>query len=492
VSSTAGLDPRTPVLVGTGTASRDAEAAELAVDAARRAGDDAGGRNLVGRVGLVLVPQGIWGYEDLGRHVAAAVGAPARGLRSVLAEVGILQQTVISRACEAIASGAADAVLVVGAEAKLRASRAAREGVELGETAAPGPPDQVVLPAGDILARAEIERDLAVPAHQYALIESALRHADGIDHEAQVRRLGELWARFAMVARDRVESIDRSAPTAAEIATPRPDNRMLASPYTKLLCSQWNVDQAVALLFTSAALAEDAGVARERWVFPVAAAESNHMVPLTARVDLHRCRAVGALADAVREHHGLDVAAADAVDLYSCFPAAVQVQARELGLALDRRLTVTGGMTFAGGPLNSYALHATAAMADVLRQGAGPTTGLVTSVSAILTKVGLGLWSSEPPARPWASLDVTDAARAATPERPLQPDATDRSGRALIAASTVVHERGAPDRVVAVVDLPDGPRTVAVARDPALAATVVDDDLCGRAVEVPEPGQLVM
>jgi acetyl-CoA C-acetyltransferase len=40
------------------------------------------------------------------------------------------------------------------------------------------------------------------------------------------------------------------------------------------------------------------------------------------------------------------------IDVYSCFPSAVQVAANELGLALDdpqRPLTVTGGLTFAGG-----------------------------------------------------------------------------------------------------------------------------------------------
>ena len=35
------------------------------------------------------------------------------------------------------------------------------------------------------LAAVEIERDLATPAHQYAVIESALRHADGLTASAQ-------------------------------------------------------------------------------------------------------------------------------------------------------------------------------------------------------------------------------------------------------------------------------------------------------------------
>jgi len=44
---------------------------------------------------------------------------------------------------------------------------------------------------------------------------------------------------------------------------------MIASPYTKLLCSQWNVDQAAALLICSVEAAERLGIAEEtlsRWI----------------------------------------------------------------------------------------------------------------------------------------------------------------------------------------------------------------------------------
>jgi acetyl-CoA C-acetyltransferase len=144
-------------------------------------------------------------------------------------------------------------------------------------------------------------------------------------------------------------------------------------------------------------------------------------------------------------------------------------------------------MTFAGGPLNSYVLHATAAMAVALRESATASVGVVTSVSAMLTKVGLGVWSRVPPAVEWADIDVSRAAERATPLRPFTPDGV---GSGHIVGATVVHVRGIPDHVVAVVELDDGPRTVAVERDPSLAARVVDDDLCGQPVAVPSSGVL--
>ena len=46
-------------------------------------------------------------------------------------------------------------------------------------------------------------------------------------------------------------------------------------------------------------------------------------------------------------------------DLYSCFPSAVEIACREIGLAEDdpRGLTVTGGLAFFGGPGNNYVTH---------------------------------------------------------------------------------------------------------------------------------------
>ncbi len=55
------------------------------------------------------------------------------------------------------------------------------------------------------------------------------------------------------------------------------------------------------------------------------------------------------------------------IEVYSCFPSAVRVQQRALGLDPARVPTVTGGMAFAGGPFNNFVLQATVAVAERLR-----------------------------------------------------------------------------------------------------------------------------
>ena len=68
-------DPRTPVLVGVGTASRDAEACDLMEEATLAALADAGGSGLGPDVDRVAVPQGSWKYPDPARLVAERIGA---------------------------------------------------------------------------------------------------------------------------------------------------------------------------------------------------------------------------------------------------------------------------------------------------------------------------------------------------------------------------------------------------------------------------------
>ena len=99
-------------------------------------------------------------------------------------------------------------------------------------------------------------------------------------------------------------------------------------------------------------------------------------------------------------------------EVYSCFPSAVRVQQRELGLAVDGTPTVTGGMAFAGGPFNSFVLHATVEIARRIRAQGG--RGLVTTVSGLLTKPGLAVWGAVPGDGPALVADLTQEVAAAT------------------------------------------------------------------------------
>src|SRR5207244_6219152 len=128
---------------------------------------------------------------------------------------------------------------------------------------------------------------------------------------------------------------------------------------------------------------------------------------LSERAELASSPAVRAAGAAALEHAGLSIDDVAYVDLYSCFPSAVQISAGELGLPADdasRPLTVTGGLTFAGGPGNNYSGHAIATLVGRLR-GDPQACGLATAVGWYLTKHALGIYSGRPPREPFRSLD---------------------------------------------------------------------------------------
>ena len=478
------------MLVGVGTAAQrfedptDAkEAVALMAEALTAAADDAGASSLIGRLDQVRVTQGTWGYSNPARWVADAAGATQA--RSYLADVGILQTAVMGDAAAAIASGSADVIAVVGGEAKYRGLRASITGVEVPDTDQGGAqPDDFVTPHGMIISRAEIDTGLVMATHHYAMIENARRFADGQTIEDHRDEVAGLWARFAQVAAANPDAWFRDGLDAAAIATPENGNRMLAWPYTKWHNSQWNVDQAAALIFCSAETARALGISSDRWVFPWAAAESNHMVPVTERPELHRSPGFAHAGRAVADHVGMAPSESDHVDLYSCFPIAVRTQALELGIDLGRDLTVTGGMTWAGGPLNNYVIQAAVKLAQVLRADPG-STGLLTSISGMITKQGASVWSSEPPTQQFANIDVTDAVAAELQPKPYR---TGDGEQAEVVSYTVIWGREGPERAVAIGEFPDGARTLLVSAVPTVMAAAVVGEFCGRTVTVAGDG----
>ncbi len=476
------MDPRTPVLVGVGAVqqreddpSQAREPVELMIAALAKAAEDAGSRALLARADRIAAPRGFWDYLDPCRIVAERFGA-ARA-RTELAEIGVLQTTLLGRAAAAIAKGEADVVLVTGGEAKHREQRATKRGAAAPLTRqADLAPDEVLRPSGDILNRFELAAGIAMPVGQYAMVENALRAADGQSLDAHRREIALLWSRMSQVAADNPDAWSRESIAADAIREPVGRNRMLAFPYTKLHNSQWNVDQAAGLIFCSLATARALGIPRERWVFPLAVADANQMVPLTERRFPQRCPGFARAGEKALAAASREIGDVAHLELYSCFPSAVRVQARELGIDESRPLTVTGGMAFAGGPLNNFVYQALVRMAQVLRADPG-STGMLNAVSGVLTKQGVSLWSTEPAPQGFRFEDASEEVARELEVMPLVEDAT---GDATVVTYTVLFDGESPSRTVLLCDLGDGRRSLVTSADPALAATALSEELCGR------------
>lgn len=478
---------RTPVLIGVGTATRREENFEralapmdLMLEAVAAAGLDSGSASALSGVDYIAVPRGRWSYSNPAGAIARVIGAA--NATTVLTSVGVLQQTLIGEACARIASGEAHTTLVAGADAGYRLLRAQIMGQQVGEQqdALWGEPDITLAPKDELRHPVEKRAGMSMPVGLYAIMESAFRARHGWSVAEHRDRLAQLGERFSHVAASNPHAWQRSGVDAAAIREASERNPMQAFPYTRAHCSTWNVDQAGALLFCSAARAVQLGIPRSRWIFPVASTESNHMVAVSARDDLATCPGAGITGRAALEAGDLRAQDIDLVELYSCFPFAVEAYAEALGLPADRALTITGGMAFAGGPYNNYLFQATCRAAELMRRGKG-RTALVSCVSGVLTKQGFGLWSVDPPSRGFIRADLSDAVASQARVRDVLDEFT---GQAKVAGYTVLHGRGQQPRGVALVDTPQGQRAMSTTADPALIARMQTQEFVGQHVQI--------
>lgn len=487
------VDPRTPVLIGYGQVNqRDdwddvntVEPVDLMVAAARQAADP---RVLEAVDAIRVVNIFSARYRDPGLLLGQRIGAdrPATRYSGV---GGNVPQSLVNQACLDIQRGRAYVVLLAGAEMwrsrmQLRAKGAKLVWTQQDESVpvAPGGDDHVPM-AGPAEERIRLDR----PAYVYPLFEQALRISTGESIEDHRKRIGELWARFNTVAVRNPHAWIRKPVAAEEICQNSPTNRMISWPYTKLMNSNNMVDQSAALILASAEAANRLQVPTERWIYPYAGTDAHDTYAISERDELHRSPAIRIAGARALELTGIGIDDVDYVDLYSCFPSAVQVAAAELGLSVDdpaRPLTVTGGLTFAGGPWNNYVTHSIATMAEVLAANPG-RRGLITANGGYLTKHSFGVYGTEPPPSEFRWEDV----QSAVDREPTRRAAVEWEGVGTIESWTTPFDRdGRPEKAFLAVRTADESRTLAVIADRAAAEATVHDDIAGAKVAIRADG----
>ena len=399
------VDPRVPVVVGVGQVSRRPagpdelnDPVSLMAEAALAAVGDTGAPGLLSRIDSLRAVESLgWRSDNPPGAVAAALGVQPGDL-VVTATGGNGPLSLLHDTATAIANGELDVALLVGAEALYSRRVAKASGVRAPEPSSPADATPRVLGnAASGVHESELEVGLALPAHVYPLFSNALaRRGEG--PSAQREREASLYARFSEVAAANPYAWSRQALSPSEILDAAADNRMIAYPYTKRCCANIQVDQSAAVIVMSAGAARDAGIPPDRWVFPWAGAEAHDHWFVSERERLDESPAIRHCWQALRDLTGVNPDDLAHIDLYSCFPSAVLIAAEEIGLDPDepaRALTLTGGLSFAGGPGNNYSMHSLATAVSKLRHE--PGLALVTGVGWFLTKHALSLLGSEPP-----------------------------------------------------------------------------------------------
>jgi acetyl-CoA C-acetyltransferase len=406
-----------------------------------------------------------WAYDDLAAQVAHAVGAAPK----VLVDTGLgghLPVRLLDQAAARIWAGDSEVALLVGAEAQASVTLMGKQGIDprsVGWSAAPGGPpsfdlDQLGTPAMQAA-------QLLAPTRVYPLYENRLQADLGQSPAEALAWSAQMYADLTRVASAHSAAWNRDVQTADEVTA----GRLVCEPYPLGMNAMPHVDQAAALVLTSWAKAQEWGLTDVVHVWGGAGADDNPDVLL--RRDFSGSAALAIALDGCLERGGVAADDLELIDVYSCFPVVPKLAALHLGLAREQVLSVTGGHSSFGGPLNSYALHSLATAVEKLRAGG---VGLVHGNGGYLTYQHAILLSALP--HPRGYVGQPEPVAAAAPGAPVLVEA-DGELDVVVETLTVEHDRvGGPRQAFLVARTAEGDR-VAV-------SSALDDTTTPRALSL--------
>jgi acetyl-CoA C-acetyltransferase len=459
------LDQHTPILVGCGDVTdvdtpveRGRSPYDIIAQAGKLALADAGGSGLAGAIDTIAM---LRSYKDTSHRFETRLGGSTNPPKSIASRLGLktsrhiytwnggnMPQSLVNQFAEEIAGGGMRAAMVVGGEALRTQHGVERAGLPVSWQEDPGGTPELIGDPRRGWNEHEDRHKLRAAITQYPLYENAIRGQRGRTVDEQMKVMGRLMSHFAKVAAGNPLATRREGYTAERLATVDADNRWIGFPYPRLMVSNAFIDQAAAFIITSVGVAREFEIDESKWVYLHGCADGHDHWYTTERFDLHSSPAMRAASRQALDMSGKTMADFRFLDIYSCFPSAVQIACQELRIAEDdpRGLTVTGGLIYFGGPGNSYVVLAICEMLRRLRSAPG-AFGLVTANGNWVTKHAYGVYSTTPFQGHWRRENpaVLQAQLDALPKAPFIERA---NGAATIETYTVMHDKHGPDYCV--------------------------------------------
>lgn len=501
-------ESRIPILVGAGQVTqrepdpkRALQAMDLTAAAAKKAAENGEtGDKLLQALDTIVV---LRSFSDTSWRFKSPFGGPKNPPKSIANRIGNtaakrliythpggnMPQWCVNRLFEMVTRGEVGAAMICGGEALAtqKAAERAKLALDWNEDAGGAYEEWGVATRG--WNDAEDRHRMAGAIFAYPLFENGIRKSLGRTVPEHMLELGKLFAHFADVAKRNPLADRRQGFSAEQIATVSADNPYIGFPYTKLMNSNAFIDQAAAIILTSVAKAKELGIPQHRWVYLHGTADAYDHWYISDRHNYHSSPAMRIVAREAFEMAGKKIGDMAKLDLYSCFPSAVQIACKEMGIALDdtRGLTVTGGLPYFGGPGNNYVTHSIAQMMDEVR--AKPDSfGLVTANGNYVTKQSAGIYSTTPTTKPFKPKDPALYQREIDSDKG-PPVAEVANGRATIETYTVMHDRKGPSYAILFGRLADGRRFIAnTPEDAKLLQEMVDSDMIGASGTVTHAG----
>ena len=484
------VEPDTPILIGSGQITQRIPEdlatvlgpIDLMMECVRHAATDAGleEKDLRTADSLRVVHFMTGVYEDPVGLLAQRLGVSAQDMMYTSIG-GNSPQMLVNATAEALSEGRIRLAILAGVEALGSTVAAMKQGITPDWVERDGAGPGVEPPSFAGTADYEVPYEFQRPINVYPLFENAIRAHNGWSIDEHMRRLGELFAPMSRVAAQHPGAWFPNEYTPEEISTVTKDNRMIGFPYTKRMNAVIRVDQSAAVIMTTVGAAREIGIDPGRWVFLHGCADAADHWLVSERENYYASPAHRIAGRTALDMAGVPISDIEYVDLYSCFPSAVQIGRDALGIDPDdpRPLTVTGGLPYHGGPANNYVMHAIATTMDRLRAKPG-SFGICTAMGWYITKHAIGIYSTTPVEGTWKREDPA-VCQAEIDARPKPEIAIEASGPCIVETYTVLHERSGPERGIVVGRLEDDRRFLAVTpEDPALWERMMTEEVIGK------------
>ncbi|KAH8815474.1 hypothetical protein F5884DRAFT_180194 [Xylogone sp. PMI_703] len=285
---------------------------------------------------------------------------------------------LFDNAARRVSLGKSKVAVVTGGEAlaSLAACAAAKKLPPPGWSKAAQDVDSVFSPTTrDLGQNLGAKHSIGAPIHVYPLYENGFRASRGQSIEENNRESARLYAEFSKVAEHNPLAWNYGSSQPEEvIGTVAKKNRMICFPYPLLMNAFNTVNLAGACLLTSTDLAEELGVPKEKWIYPLGGAGTSDSNDFWERPNFYSSPSISRSLDMALELSGLKADQVDMFDIYSCFPIVPKLACQHLGLPLtggSKPITLLGGLTSFGGAGNNYSMHAITETVRQLRAGKG-------------------------------------------------------------------------------------------------------------------------
>ena len=477
-----------PVIVGVGQIKHRQKIMNdslSAIDLAKQAIDvcalDTGRSDILCHIDALSVVSSFSEYRESPVAKVCEKSGISPAIREETVVGGNSPQWLVNRAADRIMAGEGKVALLVGAEALYRDVHFSQL-IKVAELYRRYDNDPSIL--GDLRRGEtphEILHGLNIAPHIYPIFENALRAHLNMGLDEYRSFLSTYFSSMAQTASGNPYAWFNTGKAWDDIACPTDENPIFNFPYTKYMNPVPAVNQAAAVIMTDTQTALKLEIPRDKWVYLHGGADAADKWYISERINYHSSPALHLAAEAAMRTAGLELSQISFFDLYSCFPCATIIAALEIGLTITQlpSLSITGGLSFFGGPGSNYTMHAIAHAVERLRKHP-EQYGFITGVGNYLTKHSVGIYSGIEPPKEWRSVphDVLQR-RLDTLQSPVLCEKP--HGHSTVETYTVLHNRpeGKPFPII-VARLDSGERCFATtSQDSDLAAMMEQEEFIG-------------